>query len=68
MGYRKLKKANVFISKNFKKVFYGVRTLYVKDLRNPRRSDFSGRVYIRYKNKYYQAHFDGRHTYNVRIR
>jgi len=67
MSYRKLKKANVYISKNFKKVFYGMRTLYVKDLRNTRYSDFSGKVYVRYKNKYYQAHFDGRNTYNVRL-
>ena len=67
MRYKILKKANVYISKNFKKVFYGMRTLYVKDLRNTRCHDFSGRVYVRYKNKYYQAHFDGRHTYNVRL-
>lgn len=60
MSYKRLRKANVYISKNFKKVFYGVRTLYTKDL--------TGRIYVRYKNKYYQAHYDGRHTYKVRIR
>lgn len=68
MGYRKLKIANVFIAKNFKRVFYGPRTLYVKDFRNARRPDFSGRVYVRYKNKYYEAFYDGRYTYNVTIR
>lgn len=57
--YTPLRMANVDISKNFKKVFYGMRTLYAKDC--------TGRVYIRYKNKYYQAYFDGRHTYNVRL-
>ena len=58
--YKPIGKANVFITKNFKRVFYGPRTLYAKDL--------TGRIYVRYKNKYYQAHYDGRHTYNVRIR
>ena len=58
--YRPLKKANVYISKNFKRVFYGRRTLYVKD--------HTGRVYINYKNRYYQAHFDGYHTYLVRLK
>lgn len=57
--YTSLRKANVYISKNFKKVFYGMRTLYAKD--------HTGRVYVRYKNKYYQAHYDGRYTYNVRL-
>ena len=58
--YRPLKKANVYISKNFKKVFYGMRTLYVKD--------HTGRVYIKYNNKYYQAYFDGYYTYHVRLK
>lgn len=58
--YTPLKKANVYITKNFKRVFYGMRTLYTKDL--------TGRVYIKYKNRYYQAHYDGQYTYNVRIR
>ena len=62
MRYRKLKIANVFIAKNFKKVFYGPRTLYVKE------GDYSGRVYVRYKNKYYRAYYDGRYTYEVNIR
>lgn len=67
MSYRRLKKANVYITNNFKRVFYGPRTLYVKDLRSPKSRDFSGRVYVKYKNKYYQAHYDGRYTYNVRL-
>ena len=58
--YRPLRKANVYISKNFKTVFYGMRTLYVKDC--------TGRVFIRYKNRYYQAHFDGYRTYHVRLK
>jgi hypothetical protein len=57
--YRPVKKANVFISKNFKKVFYGMRTLYAKD--------HTGTVYVRYSNKYYRAYYDGRNTYNVRL-
>ena len=60
MRYRPAGKENVLIFKNGKRVFYGMRTVYTKD--------FSGRTYVRYKNKYYQAHYDGRHTYNVRIR
>ena len=60
MSYRMVKKANVYISKNFKKLFYGMRSLYAKD--------HTGRVYVRYKNKYYQAHYDGRYTYYVTIK
>lgn len=56
---RKIKKANVMITKNSKKVYYGIRTLYAKD--------FTGSVYARYKNKYYKAYYDGRYTYNVRV-
>ena len=63
MSYRRFKKANVYISKNFKKVFYGPRTLYVEDTLNR----ITGRLYVRYKNKYYRAYYDGRHTYNVRL-
>ena len=57
--YTPIRKANVLISKNFKKVYYGMRTLYTKD--------FSGKFYIRYKNRYYRAHFDGWNTYTVRL-
>ena len=61
--YMPIKKANVFITtrKDFKRVFYGMRTLYAKDC--------TGRVYIRYKNKYYRAYSDGYYpsTYYVRL-
>ena len=59
--YIPIKKANVYISKNFKKVFYGMRTLYAKDA--------TGKAYIRYKNKYYRAYSDGYYptTYYVRL-
>ena len=58
--YIPIKKANVYISKNFKKVFYGLRTLYSKD--------FSGKVYIRYKNRYYRAYYMGHYNnYQVRL-
>ena len=59
--YRPLRKANVHIITNdFKKVFYGMRTLYIKGL--------STQKYIRYKNRYYPAYYDGYHTYNARIK
>ena len=59
--YRPLRKANVYISTNdFKKVFYGMRTLYTKGL--------STQKYIRYKNRYYPAYYDGRYTYYVRLK
>lgn len=57
--YTSIKKANVLISKNFKRVFYGMRTLYAKD--------HTGKLYVRYQNKYYRAYYDGRYTYNVRL-
>ena len=57
--YTPIRKANVYISNGFKKLYYGMRTLYSKD--------FSGKVYVRYKNRYYRAYFDGRYTYNVRL-
>ena len=59
--YMPLRKANVFITtrKDFKRVFYGMRTLYAKD--------YTGRKYIRYKNKYYPVFYDGYHTYFARI-
>lgn len=60
MRYRPARKENVLILKNGKKVFYGPRTVYTKD--------YSGRSYVRYKNKYYQAHYYGRNNYEVYIR
>ena len=60
MRYRPAGKENVLIFKNGKRVFYGPRTVYTKDL--------SGRTYVRYKNKYYRAHYYGRNTYEVNIR
>lgn len=59
--YRPLRKANVFITtkKDFKRIFYGMRTLYAKDC--------TGRTYIRYKNRYYPVFYDGYHTYIARI-
>lgn len=57
--YKPLRKANVYITKGFKRLYYGMRTLYAKDS--------TGNKYIRYKNRYYRAYYDGRHTYNVRI-
>jgi hypothetical protein len=57
--YIPIKKANVYISNGFKKLFYGMRTLYSKGFRKG--------FYVRYKNRYYRAHFDGRYTYTVRL-
>ena len=59
--YKPLRKANVYIMTNdFKKLFYGFRTLYAKDA--------TGKVYIRYKNRYYPAFYDGYHTHIARIK
>lgn len=60
MRYRKAGIENVLILKNGKRVFYGPRTVYTKD--------FSGRTYVRYKNKYYHARYYGRNNYEVNIR
>ncbi len=58
--YKPLRKANVYIMTNdFKRLFYGMRTLYTKDL--------TGKKYIRYKNRYYPVFYDGRYTYIARI-
>ena len=57
--YIPIRKANVYISNGFKRLFYGMRTLY----KRPFREGF----YVRYKNRYYRAYFDGRYTYNVRL-
>ena len=58
--YKPLRKANVIIYKNFKPVYNGMRTLYMKD--------FTGKKYIRYKNRYYHAFFSGyNNTYIVRL-
>ena len=58
--YTPVKKAYVYITKNYKKVFSGMRTLYAKDM--------TGRLYVRYKNRYYKAYYDGYHNYDVRIK
>ena len=60
MRYRPAGKENVLILKNFKRIFYGMRTVYTKD--------YSGKVYVRYKNKYYRAHYYGGNHYEVYIR
>ena len=60
MRYRPAGKENVIIFKNGKRVFYGPRTVYTKD--------YSGRTYVRYKNKYYRAYYYGGRTYEVHIR
>ena len=60
MRYRPAGKENVLIFKGGKRVFYGMRTVYTKD--------YSGRTYIRYKNRYYRAHYYGRNHYEVYIR
>ena len=58
-------KANfVYISKNFKKVFFGERTVYAKKDKKGKITGF----YVRYKNKYYRAFYDGYRIWNVRIR
>ena len=59
--YKPLRKAAyVYISRNFKKVFFGRRTLYTKK--------GSSNYYVRYKNKYYPAYIDEYGIYDVRIR
>lgn len=59
--YKPIRKAAyVYISKNFKKVFFGPRTLY-------RKKGSSG-YFVRYKNKYYPAYIDNYGVYDVRIR
>jgi len=50
----------VYISRNFKKVFFGQRTLY--------RKKGSSTYYVRYKNKYYPAYIDEYGVYVARIR
>lgn len=60
MRYRPAGKENVLIFVNGKRVFYGPRTVYTKDL--------SGKTYVRYKNKYYRTHYYGRNNYEVYIR
>ena len=57
--YKPIRKVYVYISKkNFDGLFFGKRTLYKKD----------GKFYVRYKNKYYRALYDGHSTYDVIIR
>jgi hypothetical protein len=59
--YKPIRKAAyVYISKNFKKVFFGPRTLY--------RKKGSNGYFVRYKNKYYPAYIDNYGVYDVRIR
>ena len=58
--YIPIRKANVHISKNFKKVFYGMRTLYKRP--------FKEGFYVRYKNRYYRAYYMGHYNnYQVRL-
>ena len=58
--YRPVRKAMVLITKDLKRVFYGLRTLYYKD--------FTGKAYIRYKNRYYRAYYLGHYNiYQVRL-
>ena len=58
--YRPVRKAMVLITKDLKKVFYGMRALYYKD--------YTGKVYIKYKNRYYRAYYTGHYNiYQVRL-
>ena len=58
--YKPLRKhPYVYISRNFKKVFFGRRTLYTKK--------GSSNYYVRYKNKYYPAYIDEYGVYVARI-
>ena len=59
--YKPLRKhPYVYISKNFKKVFFGERTLY--------RKKGSSKYYVRYKNKFYPAHTGKYGVFDVYIR
>ena len=53
--YKPYKKAIVYILKNNKRVFYGKRTIYSKD--------GTGKIFIRYKNRYYRVYHSGRNIY-----
>ena len=53
----------VFISKNYKKIFFGKRTVYVK---KDKKSKITG-YYVKYKNKYYRAFYGANRIWNVRI-
>ena len=55
--YKPLRKANVYITNGIRNLSYGMRTLYTKDA--------SGKVYIRYKNKYYRAYHDRPYSYTA---
>ena len=58
--YKPLRKAPyVYIARNFKKLFFGRRTLY--------RKKGSSTYYVRYKNKYYPAYIDEYGVYVARI-
>ena len=61
MMYKPIRKASfVYISKNYKRVFFGERTLY--------RKKGSSKYYVRYKNKYYPAHTGKYGVFDVYIR
>ena len=51
------KKRMVYVITGNKRISYGYRTLYTKDA--------SGKVYIRYKNKYYRAYREIPNTYTA---
>lgn len=67
--YKAVKRGNVCMyiihsfpktyKQKFKKLFTGIRTLYKKDN--------TENVYVRYKNKYYTAHYHDSNTYVVII-
>ena len=56
--------AYVYISKDFKRVFFGKRNVYAKKDKKGKTTGF----YVRYKNKYYHARYYGRNNYEVYIR
>ena len=61
MMYKPIRKASfVYISKNYKRVFFGERTLYKKK--------GSSKYYVRYKNNYYPAQPGKYGVFDVYIR
>jgi len=68
--YKAVKRARVYMyiihshpktyKQSFRKLFRGFRTLYKKDN--------TENMYVRYKNKYYSAHYHGSNTYVVIIK
>lgn len=55
--------AYVYISKDFKRVFFGKRNVYAKKDKKGKTTGF----YVRYKNKYYRTFLDNYGVWDVRL-